>query len=230
VTAAIGGSGLPTLEEVRNFVSFNFAAQNRAVTINDYEALIRKMPAQFGGPAKVAVVEEDNKVKIKILSYDTSGALTQIVSNTLISNIAEYLSNYRMLNDYIVVRAGKVYNLGFDVDLFVDKSVTRSEIIANVINVITDYFDISKQEMAQNIYLAQLIEQINNVAGVLNVIDIKVYNKVGGGLYSLNEVSQPYIDSSTKQIDLMGLFTLFADPDSMFEIKYPEKDIRVSVR
>jgi hypothetical protein len=68
------------------------------------------------------------------------------------------------------------------------------------------------------------------VAGVLNVIDIKVYNKVGGGLYSLNEVSQPYINSSTKQIDLMGLFTLFADPDSMFEIKYPEKDIRVSVR
>ena len=84
--------------------------------------------------------------------------------------------------------------------------------------------------MAQNIYLAQLIEQINNVPGVLNVIDIKVYNKVGGGLYSLNEVSQPYLDSTTKQINLLGLYTLFADPDSMFEIKYPEKDIRVSVR
>jgi hypothetical protein len=99
VTAAIGGAGLPTLEEVRNFVSFNFAAQDRAVTISDYEALIRKMPGQFGAPAKVAIIEEDNKIKIKTLSYDTSGALTSIVSNTLLANLAEYLSNYRMLND-----------------------------------------------------------------------------------------------------------------------------------
>ena len=94
----------------------------------------------------------------------------------------------------------------------------------------TNYFDIANEQMAQNIYVAQLIEQINNVAGVLNVVDIKIYNKVGGGLYSLNEVSQPYLDPTTKQIDLMGLYTLFADEDSMFEIKYPEKDIRVSVR
>ena len=86
VTAAIGGAGLPTLEEIRNFVSFNFAAQDRAVTVNDYEALIRKMPSTFGAPAKVAIIEEDNKVKIKILSYDTSGALSQVVSNTLIKD------------------------------------------------------------------------------------------------------------------------------------------------
>ena len=34
-------------------------------------------------------------------------------------------------------------------DLFVDKSVTKSEIIGNVIEIIKNYFDISKQEMAQ---------------------------------------------------------------------------------
>ena len=36
VTAAIGGANFPTMEEVRNLVSFNFAAQKRAVTVNDY--------------------------------------------------------------------------------------------------------------------------------------------------------------------------------------------------
>jgi hypothetical protein len=188
------------------------------------------MPGNFGSPFRNNVWEEQNKIVVGVLTLDENGKLSNTTNTVLNQNIAEYLSDYRMLNDYVVVRAGKVYNIGVDVDLFIDKSVTKSEIVANVINVVNNYFDISNQQMAQNIYLAQLIEQINNVAGVLNVIDIKIYNKVGGGLYSLNEVSQPYINSTTKQIDLLGLFTLFADPDSMFEIKYPERDVRVSVR
>ena len=39
VTAAIGGANQPSIEEVRNMVTFNYASQNRAVTINDYNAL-----------------------------------------------------------------------------------------------------------------------------------------------------------------------------------------------
>ena len=103
VTAAIGGANTPTLEEVRNLVSYNFSAQNRAVTINDYESLIRTMPSQFGAPAKVSILEENNKIKIKMLSYDDSGMLTETVSRTLKSNLANYLSNYRMINDYISI-------------------------------------------------------------------------------------------------------------------------------
>ncbi|WP_440233691.1 hypothetical protein, partial [Escherichia coli] len=86
---------------VRNFVTYNFASQNRAVTVADYQALIQKMPSEFGAPAKVSIIENDNKINVQILSYDTNGSLTEIVSNTLKQNIAEYLSNYRMLNDYI---------------------------------------------------------------------------------------------------------------------------------
>lgn len=227
---ATGGADQPNTEEIRNLVKYNFASQNRCVTIKDYKSRVGLMPGNFGSPYRSNVWEEQNKIVVGVLTLDENGKLSNTTNTILNQNIAEYLSDYRMLNDYVVIRAGKVYNLGIDVDIFVDKSITRSEIVANVINVVNNYFDISNQEMAQNIYLAQLIEQINNVPGVLNVIDIKVYNKVGGGLYSLNEVSQPYLDSTTKQINLLGLYTLFADPDSMFEIKYPEKDIRVSVR
>ena len=51
VTAAIGGSNAPSTEEVRNYVTYNFAAQNRAVTVNDYNSLLRNMPSVFGAPA-----------------------------------------------------------------------------------------------------------------------------------------------------------------------------------
>mgnify|MGYP000102830265 FL=1 len=90
VTAAIGGANPPTTEDVRNMVSFNFAAQNRAVTVNDYNSILRTMPAQFGAPAKVAITEENNKIRIKMLSYDSSGVLTNVVSNTLKQNVANW--------------------------------------------------------------------------------------------------------------------------------------------
>ena len=38
VTSAIGGADPMSVEEIRNYISYNFAAQNRAVTINDYVA------------------------------------------------------------------------------------------------------------------------------------------------------------------------------------------------
>ena len=227
---ATGGADQPGTEELRNLIKYNFSAQNRCVTIKDYKSRVSLMPGNFGTPFRSNVWENQNKVVVGVLTLDENNKLSNQTNTILNQNIAEYLSDYRMLNDYIVVRSGRIYNLGFDIDIFVDKSVTKSEIISNVIQVVTNYFDIANEQMAQNIYVAQLIEQINNVAGVLNVVDIKIYNKVGGGLYSLNEVSQPYLDPTTKQIDLMGLYTLFADEDSMFEIKYPEKDIRVSVR
>ena len=92
ITPAVGGADQPTTEEVRNMVSYNFAAQNRAVTLNDYKSLIETMPSTYGAPAKVNVMEEDNKVRIKLLSYDDKGNLTDTVSNTLKSNILSYLS------------------------------------------------------------------------------------------------------------------------------------------
>ena len=42
-------------------------------------------------PPKVNVMEEDNKIKIKLLSYDDEGNLTDTVSNTLKNNILRYL-------------------------------------------------------------------------------------------------------------------------------------------
>jgi hypothetical protein len=57
-----------------------------------------------------------------------------------------------------------------------------------------------------------------------------VYNKVGSGKYSLNEISQPYLDTETRQVDISGDYTIFGEPTSMFEIKFPNTDIMVRVK
>jgi hypothetical protein len=228
VTAAIGGANFPTTEEVRNYVSFNFAAQDRAVTINDYDSLIRMMPSQFGAPAKVAITEENNKIKIQMLSYDESGKLTEIVSNTLMNNVANYLSNYRMINDYISIQTANVIDLSINVDVVLDNSQNQGAVVSNIISNISTYFEPINRQMGQNVYVSDLRQIIQNQNGVISVTDLQFFNQVGGQ-YSSSQTSQRYSDSTTRQIELVD-DTIFAEPSQTYQIRYPNKDINVRVK
>ena len=228
ITPAVGGADQPTIEELRNMISFNFAAQNRAVTLNDYKSIIELMPATFGAPAKVNVVEEDNKVKIKILSYDDSGNLSDTVSNTLKSNIIEYLSEYRMINDYIDIASGEVIDLSLEMDIVIDKNENPTDVIKTAINDTTDFFDISKRKMGDPLFVGDLIRQIGQIPGVVNVIDIRAYNKIGG-LYSSSETAMAYKDTLTKEI-LQSDMTIFMKSNQIFQIRFPNTDIRVRTK
>ena len=228
VTAAIGGANQPNIEEVRNMVTFNFASQNRAVTVNDYYALIRKMPGKYGAPAKVAITEEDNKININIVSYDSTGSLTQTVSNTLKTNLANYLSNYRMINDYISINVAQVIDLEFDISVVVDAAQNQGEVITRVIDKIQTLMSPVFREMGGNVFISEIRSQVQDVAGVISVTDLKVFNKVGGQ-YSSSETSQRYANSATKEILLVD-DTIFAEPSQIYQVRFPNKDIKVRIK
>ena len=228
VTAAIGGADRPSLEEIRNYVGFNFSAQKRAVTINDYQSILRTMPSQYGAPAKVAVFEQDNKIVVKLLSYDTNGALTNIVSNTLISNIANYLSNYRMINDYISVQTADVIDLSLDISVVLNSTQSQGAVVSSILNKVTTFFSPTQIEMGETIYISELRRILQSENGVLSVADISVYNKVGGQ-YSSSETSMSYSDTTTKKIQL-NEETLYAEPTQIYQIRFPAKDIVVRTK
>jgi hypothetical protein len=228
ITAAIGGANQPSIEEVRNMVTFNFASQNRAVTINDYNALIRKMPGKYGAPAKTAITEKDNKININVLSYDSNGSLTQTVSNTLKQNIANYLSKYRMINDYISVNVGQVIDLEYDISVVLDSGQNQGTVITKIIDDVSKFMAPTDRTMGQNVFISEIERIIQDTAGVISLTDIKVYNKVGGQ-YSSSETSQRYSDDSTKEIQLVDK-TIFAEPSQIYQVRFPEKDIKVRVK
>jgi len=228
VTPAVGGADQPTIEELRNMVAYNFSAQDRAVTLNDYKSLIETMPSTYGAPAKVNVLEQDNKVKIKLLSYDDKGNLTDIVSNTLKNNILNYLSEYRMINDYIDITSGQVIDLGLEIDLIVDKNEKSSEILKTIIEDTISFFAIEKRKMGDPLFVGDLMKEIGNVAGVVNVVDIRVYNQIGG-TYSSSEVSQSYKNSVTKEIQQSDM-TVFMLSNQIFQIRFPNVDIKVRTK
>jgi hypothetical protein len=228
VTAAIGGADYPTVEEVRNLVAFNFSAQYRAVTVNDYDSLIRTMPSQFGAPAKVAITEENNKVIIKMLSYDENGKLTEIVSDTLKNNVANYLSNYRMMNDYISVQVANVIDLSFTIDVVLESSQNQGSLISQVINIVSDYFEPGNRQMGENVNVSEIRRLIQATNGVVSVAGMLVFNKVGGQ-YSSSQTSQRYLDKDTREIELIDE-TIFAEPSQTYQIRYPNNDINIRVK
>jgi hypothetical protein len=186
------------------------------------------MPSTFGAPAKVGVTEIENKVMLNILSYTPDGKLTSEVTSTLKSNIATYLSNYRMMNDYIVVGPAKVIDISFLIDLIIEDSFNSGAIVGNVVEQVTNYFNINKIEMGQDLSMGELRSQIMNQPGVLNIVNLRIYNKVGGQ-YSQSITSQPYGDDSTREIALLD-DTIYAQPDEILQVRFPEKDIAIRVR
>jgi len=232
---AIGGVGLPTIDEVRNNIAANFASQMRAVTLGDYISRAYQMPGKFGAPFKVHGEVEDNKVKLYILSRSSDGTLISQSTSDIKNNLAAFLVPFRMINDYIEINDGKVVNLQVEVDLYVNKDFNLNEIKSNTIAQVQNFLNIERWEMNQNIYVSQLTDILREVPGVINVVDIRFYNMEAGG-YSSTLISQATGNKNIivatggfrTQIDFIDN-TIFGTPLSMFEIKFPNKDIMVRV-
>jgi hypothetical protein len=225
VTPAIGGGDQPSIEELRNYISYNFAAQNRAVTLQDYKAIVLGMPAKFGVPSKTSVSQIQNKINVSVLSTDTDGNLINIVTSTVLENIANYLSRYRMINDYVIVRPADVINIGFEISVLVDSGSQISS-VANIVSTVTDEFNKETTDLGQSYLLGNLIKKLSQIDGILSINYIKAFNKVGGN-YSTSKLSDDLLlNLNTNEIDLTP-GAIKVTNDQILQIKSPEIDIVV---
>ena len=221
---AIGGTDGLNNDQIRQLIKYNFSSQNRDVTLTDYILQVYKMPGQFGSAFRANAFVENNKVVISILGIDANGKLNNTSNSILKQNLSEYLSQYRMINDFVEIRDGKIYNIGVDVYAYVN-NVSNNTIANSIITKVSNYFDINNYQMNSDIFLGDLQKEIHNTTGVINVLSLIVYNKVGNG-YSVNTVSQEIVDKTTGEILIVNN-AIYSDPDSMFEILYPQTDIRI---
>lgn len=242
-TPSVYGKEMPTIEEIKNFIKYNTMAQERCVTLKDYENRIMMLPSKYGTPFRTGVAEENNKIVIYLLGINSEGKLSDTLPSVVISNLSDYLSEYRMINDFIEIKSGKIINLSFEVDLYIDKAYNVACVITNVSNVIKEYMDINKHKMGEDIYIGDLSKEISKVDGVINMIEIRAYNEFGDEYAKTRSTQSPYIaqdcyneggseesDDTKVRIDLSSAeYILKPDVDSMFEIKYPtlNADIRI---
>jgi hypothetical protein len=227
--------------------------QNRCITLKDYKAKVMQIPPKFGCPFRCNAMEDNNKIILSVLNVNNEGQLTTILPKIMADNIVEYLSHFKSLTDYVELHSGKIFNLGFEIDVFVDKNYTTVDVINTIINTVTNYFDINKHDMGADIFVGDLEKEINMVDGVISLIDLRVYS-LSSGNYSATPSSLPQKDnmsdlsscnnnnsvtpsfnieegSNAFEINLDAIdHVLYNDIDSMYEIKFPSKDIQVRVK
>ena len=234
-TPSFSGKDMPNEHEMRYFIKYHNAAQERCVTVKDYIDRILMLPPKYGTPFRVGVIEENNKIVIYLLGVDSEGKLSKNLPSLLVENIKNYLKEYRMINDYIEIKAGNIINLSFDVDVVIDKNYNKNDVISAIISEIEDYMNINHHIMGEEIYVGDLQKEIGKIDGVINLISLNIINEHGNKndkIYSDDLITQEtYKEGDEDIVDLEASdWILYNDGNSMMEIKNPDKDIRIRIK
>lgn len=181
---------------------------------------IQKELVKYLTQKKTAISEVNNPFAINmyILGYDINKNLT-ILNKSVKENLKTYLGEYRMLTDGVNIIDGFVVNIGVDFDVVVYSNYNKREVLANCLTELQSYFNIDNWTFNKPINLSEIELILANVEGVMSVPSVKITNLCGGdGNYSTNRYN---IDAATK-----GKIVYPSLDPSIFEVKYPNKDIK----
>lgn len=235
---SVSGKDMPTSDELRNMMKYYTGAQQRCVTLKDYESRVMQMPAKYGCPFRVGAVEQNNKVMLYLLGVNNKGYLDKSLPLAMVENIQKYLSKYRMVNDLVEIKPGKIINLRFDVKVIIDKDYNACDVITAIKNTITNYMDVRKHDMGEDIFVGDISKEISKVDGVMNLVKLSVFNKHDNG-YSSDRTEQDLVtgcDSNNTdycdEIDLEASDMMLYSVGNMcmFEVKNPDKDINIEYK
>lgn len=235
-TPARGGKSADSIQDIKNNAAANFATQNRLVTKQDYIVRSYSMPSKFGSVAKSYIVPDDQitqndledtripnplAMNLYVLGYNSSKQLTSL--NTAIkNNLKTYLNYYRILTDAINIKDAFIINIGIDFEITILPNYNSNEVLLSAIDTLQTYFEIDKWQINQPIIKSEVMNTLANTDGVQSVVGLKFNN-----LYNTNQNYSGNIydlETATRQ----GIIYPSLDP-SIFELKFPKKDIKGKV-
>jgi hypothetical protein len=171
---------------------------------------------------KTSISEINNPFAINmyVLAYDGDKKLTQL-NSAVKQNLKTYISEYRMLTDGVNIIDGFVVNIGVDFEIIVYSNYNKREVLTACLTEIQSYFNIDKWTFNKPINISEVELLLANVEGVMSVPSVKVYNickSDNGENYSENRYN---IDEAT-----VGKMVYPSIDPCVFEVKYPNKDIK----
>ena len=220
----IGSITYPSVDEVKRRIYDNYASQNRAVTAQDYKAIVYRMPAKFGAIKRCNVLQDHDAFKrnlnLFVVSEDTNGNLTR-TSRTIKNNLKTWLNQYRMINDTVDILNAKIVNIGVNFFIASQPNVDKSKVLDRAKLALRREF-LSLSEISESINISNLYRILNLVPGVADTIDVKLV-QVFGPRYS------PATFDINGNLSPDGRF-LLAPEDVVFEVKFLDRDIRGRVK
>jgi len=219
--AIIGDTTLPSLEELRTRVKANFASQNRAVTLEDYQSVIYNMPASFGAVKRCTVVQDPDSfrrnINIFVISEDADGDLAHTPETTK-ENLKTWIGRYKMVNDTIDILDARVVNIGINFGIKADDSVGRFEVLQACYEVLRSELTYRTPNIGEPFNIGRIYKLLNSIPGVLDTTRAKVVNNSGGVYCNVPLNIDDYMSPDGR--------TLFIPPDHIWEIRFTAQDIQ----
>lgn len=220
----VGNVSLPTTDEVKRRIMDTYAAQNRAVTEQDYRAVCYMMPAKYGTVKRVSIVRDSDSFKrnlnLYILCEDAFGNFVAANEQSK-NNLKTWLLKYKMVSDTIDILDAMIINVGIDFQISSDGTKDRTTLLSNCVTALANEFAV-KKNIGDSFFLTDAYDALRSVKGVREVISVEVVRKAGAGYattaYDINANLSP--DGKTLACPL----------NAVFEIKYPNRDCRGVIR
>ena len=222
----VGDVSTPGAEEIRVRALSMFASQNRAVTREDYMALSYSMDKRFGAIKRVNIVKDEdsfkNNLNMYVISEDEDGYLSE-TNSTIKANLKTWLSRYKMINDSIDILDARVVNFGIDFEFVCSLDFNKYDILESCLRKVKDFYsDMGSLQIGESITINDVY---NTVMGVNGVVDVSTL--------SVSQLSTPAHEQTQFQFDAHrspdGRYVI-APEDVIFELRYPELDIRGGVK
>ncbi len=179
----LGDTAPLTAEEIRVRAFGTYAAQNRAVTREDYMNLAYRMPSKFGKIKRANIIRDETSMKrnlnMYVLAENVDGNLS-IPNTVLKNNLKVWLDNYRMINDTIDILDAKIINIGIRYEVIPDLDINRFDLLQQCNKAISDNFLTIKFGIGESVYISDIYKVLNDVPGVTDTKTVELYNRVGG--------------------------------------------------
>jgi hypothetical protein len=181
---------------------------------------IQKELVKYLTQKKTATNEINNPFAINmyVLGFDSNKNLTNL-NSAVKENLKTYLGEYRMMTDAVNIMNGFVLNIGCDFEIICYSNYNKREVITSCLTELQNYFNIDNWTFNKPINISEIELILANVDGVMSVPSVKISNLCGGdGNYSPNKYN---IEQATK-----GKIVYPSLDPCIFEVKYPNKDIK----
>jgi hypothetical protein len=213
-----------TSEEIKVRAKNYYSTQNRAVSKQDYEALIYNMPPKFGAVKRANVISDpastNRKLAIYVISENNTGILEQ-TNMRVKNNIKTWLSQYMSVNDKAEVFDPYVVNFSIDFEVSVDNRFNNEETLNDCFKNIKDKYS-NKFYIGEPLYITDIQNVLSKTRGVIDVRNVKIKNIYGG------EYSSTTFDFD-KVVSKDG--TYYVTPKNVIlELRSPDKDLKGKVK
>jgi hypothetical protein len=223
---AAGGDNAPTLEELRAQIPATRQAQNRIITKPDLISRIYTLPNKFGRVYRVGV--QPNPVnslasQIFVVSRDKDKKLA-MTPDTLKKNLRKYLNEFRAVSDAFDILDSRIINYAISLDVVAHPSSNKTQVAQTCVKRIQRVLDTKNFQIDMPIALSDITNTVLNTEGIISLVDMEITNIVG----TIEE--REYSDISFNPAANTYQQMVIGPPGSIFELKFPLYDVKVSVR